>query len=249
MEFFSQYSFLQYVTLISGAIIIGINKTGMPGIGTLPVVMLALAFPANLSTGIQLLMLATADIMAVSYYRISGDWKLVLKLLPCAVGGLLLGSFSLRYVNDELLRQLIGGIILFMAVLGIVKDLFFNAEKIPNHPLLAGVIGATAGFTTQVANAAGPVMALYLLAMRLPKKEYMGTSVLFFLLINWIKMPIFIFEGRINLTALKLLLPMIPFLLLGAWLGVVFIRKAPQKLFNAIIQILVIISAIKLLFS
>ena len=66
---------LQMTALIIGAVLIGINKTAIPGLGVLPVVMLAMTFETQMSTGLQLGMLAMADIIAVSYYRRHADWK------------------------------------------------------------------------------------------------------------------------------------------------------------------------------
>ena len=112
----------------------------------------------------------------------------------------------------------------------------------------AAACGVTLGFTTQVANAAGPVAAIYFLAMKLPKEKYMGCSAWFFLIINWTKLPIFLWEGRITMEALKIDLVMIPFLLIGAALGILLLSKMPQKLFENIIQVLVVATAIKLFF-
>ncbi len=246
--FFQDMSSAQLMTLLLSAVLIGINKTGMPGIGTLPVVMLALMFPTKLSTGLQLMMLCAADLMAVSYYRRGANWKLVLRLLPCALCGMGIGSLTLHLIDDRLLRTAIGVIILFLALLNWIRNRYISQEKIPDHAAFVFLVGLTAGFTTQVANAAGPVMALYLLAMRLPKEEYMGTCAWYFMILNWIKLPLFVAEGRITESAFRADLAMLPFLLLGAVLGIVFIRKAPQKLFEWIIQVLVVISALKLLF-
>ena len=99
-----------------------------------------------------------------------------------------------------------------------------------------------------MANAAGPVAAIYFLAMKLPKEKYMGCSAWFFLIINWTKLPIFLWEGRITMEALKIDLVMIPFLLIGAALGILLLSKMPQKLFENIIQVLVVATAIKLFF-
>ena len=75
---------VQLTVLIIGAILIGINKTAIPGLGVLPVVMLTMTFETRMSTGLQLGMLAMADIIAVVYYRRNADWKIVLRLLPRA---------------------------------------------------------------------------------------------------------------------------------------------------------------------
>ena len=245
---FQNCDWLQITGLLVSAILIGINKTALPGIGTLPVIFLTLLFQAHLATGLQLIMLCTADLMAVAYYRKSANWKLVLRLLPCALCGIALGSVTLRFVTDEILRNAIGIIILLMAALHFIHKHWINPDKVPNHPAFIMMVGIVAGFTTQVANAAGPVMALYLLAMRLPKEEYMGTCAWYFMILNWIKMPIFIMEGRITQEALLIDLPMLPIVLLGAFLGVLFLRKIKQKTFETAIQILIVLSALYLLF-
>ena len=76
----------------------------------------------------------------------------------------------------------------------------------------------------------------------------MGCSAWFFLIINWTKMPLFLMDGRITLEALKVDLTMIPFLLVGGALGILLISKMPQKLFENIIQVIVVLCAIYLFF-
>ena len=83
---------------------------------------------------------------------------------------------------------------------------------------------------------------------KLPKEKYMGCSAWFFLIINWTKMPLFLMDGRITLEALKVDLTMIPFLLVGGALGILLISKMPQKLFENIIQVIVVLCAIYLFF-
>lgn len=249
--FFNGVEGIQLLILIISAVLIGINKTGMPGIGVLPVIMLSIFFPAKYSTGLQLIMLCMADCMAMMYYRKRGNMKLVLKLLPCALIGLGLGSLTLRFLgdNDGIFKIIIAVIILSLSALNYYRQHYLKVEALPKSFLFAAIVGVLAGFTTQIANAAGPVMAIYLLALRLPKDEYMGTSVWYFFILNFIKLPIFILEGRITYQAFRTDLSMLPFIFLGAFLGIVFIRKAPQKLFNYVIEILVVISGTKLLYD
>ena len=85
--FFDGMSAFQLAALIAAALLIGINKTGIPGIGLLPVLLLTLTFPTRLSTGLQLVMLCMADVLAVVWYRRSANWKLIVKLLPAAALG------------------------------------------------------------------------------------------------------------------------------------------------------------------
>lgn len=247
---FDSYSAIQLGGLILSAFLIGVNKTGIPGIGTLPVVILSILFPADFSTGLQLIMLCLADLMAVAYYRRGANWKLLVKLLPCALVGIALGDRILAYMTDNTVLSLaIGIILILLAGLHFYRTYCLKSENVPTHWSFTAGTGVVAGITTQIANAAGPVMALYLLAMRLDKKEYMGTAAVYFMILNWIKLPIFCFEGRISWESVKLDLPMIPMLVLGAAAGIWFVKVVPQKKFDTIIQVLVVISAAWLIVS
>ncbi|MBR2344971.1 MAG: sulfite exporter TauE/SafE family protein [Lentisphaeria bacterium] len=247
-EFIYTLDMLQLTTLIIAAILIGINKTAIPGLGVLPVVMLMLVFDSRESTGIQLGMLALADLIAVSYYRETADWKFLLRLFPWAFAGLALGSVILHMIpaDGPMMRRVIGGIVLALMVLSEVRKRL-NPEKIPSGTGWSAFYGILMGSTTQLANAAGPISSLYLLAMKLPKDKYMGCCAWYFMILNWIKLPIFAWEGRVTLNSVKLDLCMIPFLLLGGFLGIVLLKKMPQKIFEAVIMILVVIAAVRLL--
>lgn len=244
---FGGYDAYGIFMLIASAVLIGVNKTGVPGLGMLPVLMLASAFPARESTGIQLLMLGAADVMAVIYYRRHANWKIVLRLMPWALAGIVMGSVALRFISDAAMKPVLAWTILFMAVFSYLMPMFKKMENMPEHWAFSACFGILAGLTTQVANAAGPVMAVYLLAMRLPKAEYMGSAAWYFLILNWIKIPIFIWEGRITMSSLRTDLPMIPFLLIGGALGIFLLSKLPQRQFEEIVKVLVMISALKML--
>ena len=240
----------QLSILAVSALLVGVNKSGIPGLGMLPVILLAVAFELNpgFATGVMLLMICAGDIFAVSYYRKNADWKIVVRLLPYTMLGLVLGFVTLRFLHrPEHLRIMIGWIILLLAAVHLVRVAFFKHAAVPSHWAFSAIVGLTAGFTTQVANAAGPVMALYLLSMKLPKDRYVGTCAWFFMIMNWTKLPVFCFEGRVTTSVLYAVLPMLPLILIGAALGVLFVKRAPQRFFEVVIEIIVIVSAVKLL--
>ena len=247
-EIFQDMSWLQLTALCVSAVLCGINKTGIPGLGLLPVIILTAVFPAGRATGLQLVMLCMADLIAISYYRRCADWHLVFRLLPCTVAGLVLGAFVLRFCGDVGLRRGIGIILLALSALSFVRRKYWKPEKIPNSlPFVIGV-GLAAGFTTLVANAAGPIMSLYLLAMRLPKEKYVGTAAWLFMIMNYIKLPVFIWQGRITADSFMAALPMIPLVIAGGVLGIVALKKLSLTLFERIIEILVVLSAFRMLF-
>jgi len=233
------------------AFLIGMSKTGLPGLGILIVPLMAMALPqhARESTGIMLGMLILGDLFAATYYRHSAEWKHVLRLLPPALVGIVAGWRVMEFVTNDQLKRLIGLIVLAMLVLHFWRTRLRSEEApIPTQWWFAGTLGFLAGVTTMMANAAGPVMVVYLLAMRLPKLAFVGTSAWFFFAVNWLKVP---FSAQLALTtgaSIKLGLLMLPLIALGSLAGIFFLRRIPQKAFNGIIQLLAAAAAVKLLF-
>ncbi|MES1168848.1 MAG: sulfite exporter TauE/SafE family protein, partial [Oleiharenicola lentus] len=167
----------QWVLLYIAAVISGFSKTGIPGISILSVGIYANVLPARMATGVVLPMLIFADIFALVIYRKHLEWRRVGRLLPWALGGLVLGWLALGRVDDRQAARLVGVIIATMLGLHLARR-WKNPDEMAAHaPAWMGpVMGLFAGITTMIANAAGPVMGLYLLAMRLPKLEFLGTG-------------------------------------------------------------------------
>jgi uncharacterized membrane protein YfcA len=237
----------QWVLLGVCALLVGITKTGVPGIGILCVPLMAMSFPARASTGILLPLLATADIFAVLYYRRHAHWNHVLRLLPWALLGLGSGSIIVRHISDLQLKPLIGFIVIVMLAINYWRQNRAGEElTVPKHWAFAASMGFTAGLTSQLANAAGPIMVIYLLAMGLSKNEFLGTSAWYFLILNWLKIPLFVYDGRITAASLRADLAVIPIIAIGAGLGIAIARYIPQKAFNKIVQLLALAAAVKL---
>ena len=247
-----EYGTTQWIVLLICALLVGISKTGMPGIGVVNVPLIALAFSDNtkLSTGLLLPMLAIADIFAVFYYRRYAKWPLVLRLLPWALAGICTGSVIIRYIDDSQLQPIIGIIVMIMLIANFIRNRNpALSRKVPSHWLFSASIGFFAGITTQLANAAGPIMIIYLLAMQLPKEEFIGTGAWYFLILNWLKIPLFIHEQRITLATVKADMVIIPVLAIGALLGIMVFKKIPQQWFNNVVQLLAAAAALKLVSS
>lgn len=238
----------QCVLLYVAAVISGFSKTGIPGISILSVSLFALVLPARQSTGVVLPMLIFADLFAYAIYRKNLEWKRVGRLLPWAGGGLVLGWLALGHVNNQQTARLIGAIIAVMLGLHLWRRRRGAEEAAAHAPAWFGpVCGLFAGVTTMIANAAGPVMTLYLLAMRLPKLEFLGTGAAFFLLINWLKVPFIAQLGLINASSLTLNLYLLPAVAVGALLGRPVVQRVNQQLFENILLVLTAGAVVKLL--
>lgn len=239
----------QWVLLVLAAVFFGFSKTGIPGISILSVGILANLMPAKQATGVVLPMLIFADFFALAVYRKHLEWRRVGRLLPWALGGLVLGWLALEHSSNQQTARLIGAIIALMLGLHIWRR-WQNPDAAAEHaPAWFGpLMGLFAGVTTMIANAAGPVMSLYLLAMRLPKLEFLGTGAAFFLLINWIKVPFIAQLGLINQASLTLNLWLLPAVALGALLGRPVVERVNQRVFENTVLALTAVAAVKLLF-
>jgi uncharacterized membrane protein YfcA len=112
------------------------------------------------------------------------------------------------------------------------------------------LFGLLGGFTTMIGNAAGPVMAIYLLSTRMPKLAFVGTNAWFFLCVNFLKLPFQVFAWHnINLTTLAIDACAIPFVLIGAFLGIRLVKFLPEKGFRIFTTIVTIISVLVMLLA
>ncbi|MCB9116780.1 MAG: sulfite exporter TauE/SafE family protein [Caldilineaceae bacterium] len=253
LDFFSVLSPWQWALAALGAYLVGISKTGIAGLGVFSVALFASALPARESTGIVLIILIAADIVAVITYRRQASWPHLLRLFPWAAVGIFIGFLVMGRIDAQTTQRLIGAILVTIVVVHFwrrartkaLADL--EAEAKP-HPLLAAVTGVSAGFTTMVANAAGPIMVIYLLAMRLPKYIFMGTAAWYFFILNLFKVPFSYSLGLINANSLPISLALAPVAVAGALTGRVLIRHINQQVFELLALVLTFVAGLRLLF-
>ncbi|MDQ0254681.1 putative membrane protein YfcA [Evansella vedderi] len=234
------------------AILIGVSKTGLPTLGILVVATMATIFPARESIGIVLPMLITADIIAVSYYRRSINWKTLFSMIPWVLGGILAGYVLLyTIVESRPIEIILGVIVLTLITVQFIRERWGAKwlDNMPKSKAFIVVMGTLAGFTTMIGNAAGPIMAVFLIALALPKKEFIGTGAWFFLSVNLIKVPMYLQLGLITGETLTFNAWLIVPILVGTFLGIKFLPLIPQKHFNIIILILAAIGGIRLLIA
>jgi uncharacterized membrane protein YfcA len=84
--------------------------------------------------------------------------------------------------------------------------------------------------------------------MQLPKVAFVGTGAWFFFIVNWLKVPFSTNLELMTIDSVMLNLTVLPFIVLGAVIGIFFLKRIPEKAFTAIVQILATAAAVKLLF-
>lgn len=241
----------QYGLIALGAFLVGLGKGGLPGVGNLTVVLMAIALPAKASVGVLLPILISADIVAVLVYRRHALWSYIIKLAPSMFAGLILGYLVFSRVDDQQVRLLIGGILLTMTAVHFIRKWLRRSaageDSLPQHPLFIGATGIIGGFATMVANAAGPVAALYFIASGLPKYAYIGTSAWFFLIVNCVKVPFMIDMGIIDFGSVRFSMSFMLFSVLGAVMAPLIVKHINQKVFEILIWVFVVIGGLKLI--
>lgn len=216
------------------ALIIGLSKSGVPGLGILNVAIFQILLDAKDAVGFGLPLLVVGDLCALVIYRRHAEWKQVIRLVPWAVLGVVFGWLTLGEMSGQQARLAISLTLALMLGLHVFrqkKPELVN-EALPHSYGAAATIGVVAAFVSTLANAAGPIMILYLLSMRLPKMAFMGTSVYFFTLLNIFKLPFLNNHGLVNWGSLEANLKLVPFVLVGSVLGFFFAKKVSQEWFE-----------------
>ena len=239
---------IQLTLFFTVALLIGMAKVGIHGTGMAAVPLLALVFGGKLSSGVMLPILCIGDIFAVIYYHKHANWKHLIKLFPWAALGVLLGTFIGDYIDDGTFKMIMAVIILVSLGIMIWRERS-TSEYIPSTKWFSGSLGILGGFTSMVGNLAGSIMALYLLTMRLSKNEFIGTAAWFFIIVNWFKIPFHVaIWHTITWDTFLLDLTTIPAVALGAFLGIVIVKRIPEVYYRWFIIATTAMAALVMLF-
>ena len=241
----------QLLLLAAAAVLAGFAKTAIGGAGALSVAIFAAVLPARESTGALLPLLLVGDVVAVASYRQHAEWTHLLRLFPSVAVGIVLGAVFIANVDDTVMRRTIGALLIVLVAVHLWQR---------RNPKLASAdggdgrrraralgFGVLAGFTTMVANAAGAVMAVYLLSAGLGMATFLGTTAWFFLIVNAFKIPFTVGLGLISFESLTLDAWLAPAVLLGAAVGRATIRRLAPARFEQLVLVFVVLSSLNLL--
>ena len=188
--------------------------------------------------------------MAMLMFGQHADWRYVRRMFPPALLGVIAAWLLMDVMSESYYRPTIGCIILALAVMQLARK--FKEEwftHIPHSPWFAWGMGILVGITTMLANAAGPVYGLFLIAIGLPKKEFVGTAAWFFLLLNLIKIPFSWNLGLVQKDTLLLNVILLPLIWIGLKLGGRIIHKIGQGWFENLVIVFSILAAIQFLWN
>lgn len=222
------------------ALMIGIAKTGAPGLAALTVPLMVFTVgDSRYSAAWTAPLLIVGDIFAVWYWRRHAEARELLSLVPWVAAGMLLGGLALR-MDDAILRRVLAVIVLTMVALTYLQRR--RPAAIQHGP--ASIYGVVAGFATTIANAAGPVMVNYFLLKRMPKERLVATGAWFFLAVNVGKLPIYAVNGLLSRASISYDALMAPLVVVGAVAGFGLLRRMSQSVFEIVTLGLATVSAL-----
>jgi uncharacterized membrane protein YfcA len=251
----------EFLFVIIGSLLIGASKTGIPGAGILAVILIANVFTdGRLTNGATTPLLILADMFAVYWYQKHTRWDKVRELIPSVAVGALIGVVFLFLLDENragknLFNLIIGSIVLLMLMIYLARN-WLGDRLSPTTPAGRLFAGTAAGFATFVSNAAGPIMSIYMSALKLPKHEFMGTTAWYFFLFNLSKLPFYFLlqwlkpdKPTFSLQTLTFNVMMIPFVIAGVFAGKWLLPRISQKLFEALVLALAAAAAIRLVWA
>lgn len=237
----------QYATILLVGIIIGLGKAGISGIVMVAVPILAAVYGGKESTGLMTMIFILGDFFAVSAYRRHAQWNEIRPMLPSAIGGIVIASFVGNMINDQQFKYLIAIIVLICLVFMIFQEVKGADFKVPHSLWFIILIGLASGFATMIGNAAGPIFAVYLLAIGLSKNNFLGTTAWFFMIINLSKLPFqILLWHNISWLTLLIALSVLPAIYIGMKLGVWFIKVLKERTFRVMVIIMTALATIRL---
>lgn len=231
-----------WAVLALAAVIVGIGKSAIPAVGALAVVLGAAVLPAKESTGVLLVMFLAGDVFAVVTYHRNAQWRLLARLAPTILAGILAGAIFLAWADDRLTAITIGMILISLIALTLTQRRA-RPGRAPRPWATTTAYGTLGGFTMMVANAGGPPISLYFLAQRLQILTFLGTSAWLFALTNLIRLPFSIGLGLITTQTLWLTLVLLPLIAAGFFAGRLFVTRIDQRAFDRLVLIATIAGA------
>lgn len=239
-----------FVLAVPAVMLAGISKGGFGGgLGLLAVPLMALTISPIQAAAIMLPILCVMDLFGVWAYRGRYDRTNMRILIPASLIGIAIGTLSFQFLNVAAIRLIIGGIAVGFTLRYVLATRGSKPEARGPSVARGTLWGAVSGFTTFVSHAGGPPLNVYLLPQRMDKTLYVGTTVFFYIFVNYVKLVPYtwlgLFTGQNFYTSLALL-PLAP---LGMGLGIWLHRRVPETLFYRLCYLFLFATGLKLLYD
>lgn len=245
------HSIAFWLCAVSAVTLVGIAKAGFGGgVGVVATPILALTLPVTDAAALLLPLLICCDLFSVIHYRTNFDRRSISLLLPGALIGIAAGSLAFGYFqgNERVLKIGIGALALSFVLYRVSRRVIEGALQRHTPSVFQGVLmGAISGFTSTLAHAGGPPIAIFLLPQKLPRGLFVGTTVIFFATINAVKLIPYQYLGLLKVGNLLTILLLSPLTFAGVKLGIYLNKRFNDLWFNRVVYTVLFITGWKLI--
>ncbi len=241
---------LFYLVAVPAVTLVGLSKGGLGGaFALIGMPIMALAVPPLTAAAILLPILIAMDMVSLWAWRGYFHTQTLKHMLPGAMLGIAIGWATAALVTDAAVRLIVGSVALVFVLRWIWQQARDRAHVAQPGTLRATFWATASGFTSFVAHAGGPPFQIYALPLKLDPRVYVGTSVIYFSIVNAVKLLPYFLLGQFstsNLAASAILMPIAPAATLaGAWL----VRRIKPEMFYPFMYAMVALVSIKLVFD
>ena len=238
-----------YQVAIPAVTLLGISKGGFTGVGMAAMPIMALAVSPIEAASIMLPILVVQDAVGVFAYRRSWDAGNLIALLPGAILGVLVGYLTASLVSEAAIKLVLGVVSIAFGGQRLIVDRGGRAPRVTHGRIVGFVCGAASGFTSMIAHAGGPPFQIFVMPQRLPHELFVGTTVVFFAIVNAIKIPPYLMLGHMTAGNLLISATLVPLAIASTWLGIWFVRRASTQGFYTLIYVLMLVVGVKLVWD
>ena len=237
------------LTLVAAVGLAGLSKGGFAGVGIIATPLMALVMPPVLAASVMLPILLIQDAYSVVVYRRSVDWRNIAILLPGAVAGIVSAYLLVAHLSQPAVTLAIGCIAFVFALRSLLARSASSAT--PPAPAARAVApglfwGAVSGFTSMISHAGSPPFQIYVMPQKLHRDLFVGTSVVFFAAVNWIKVLPFLLLGQLTSESLWISAALAPVAIISTFVGVRLVRLLDTERFYTVAYVLLLLVGLKL---
>lgn len=241
-------AFMTFIAIIILAgLVVGLSKGGLGApLGALIAPMLTIVFPASEAVILALPLLIFGDWFALSAYWKAWNLRYIWQMLPTALVGIAIGTYLLVSLDNHALKIILGLFTLLFVVVRILGSRLLESRYRHHdwHNFAAGIL---TGLASALANAGGTPYTVYMMLQRLEPRIFVGTLTLYFAILNLLKIPGYIAAGRLQGDHLLLLVPALPLIPLGVWVGRTVVNRIDRIAFDRLLLAVLTVAAILLL--
>lgn len=237
-----------YIIAGLAVFLVGIAKGGFAGLGAAAMPLLALVMDPVAGAGMLLPILMAQDILSVRAFRKNFDRRTLAITLPGALVGITLAWWLAEMVSGDIVKAAVGMIAILFGTYRLAGPMGFALRTARPVPEWVGtILGGVSGFTSQIAHAGGPPFQIWALTRNFPHLTFIGTSAIFFAIINWMKVPAYLALGQFDAANMTLTALFMPLAIASTLFGVWLVKRVSPARFNLVINLLMVAVGLQLI--